>query len=70
VSSVLAKAVAWEVAMLSTKTDQIVVLTRALLVIVRDPKIREWLKHNDPKALAQATKALEEAGYDPAYREV
>ena len=47
------------------KTDQIVLLTRALLVISRDPKISAWLAQHDPKALAQVQDALERAGYDP-----
>lgn len=33
-------------------------MVSALLVLTRDPKIRMWLKDNDPKALEQAEKAL------------
>ena len=48
-----------------TRTDQVVLLTRALLVITRDSRIRAWLLENDPKALAQVNDALERAGYVP-----
>lgn len=47
------------------KTDQIVMLTRALLVIQRTPAIRAWLKVNDPKALKQVDNAIQQSGYDP-----
>lgn len=33
-------------------------LVAALAVMVLDPKIREWLKANDPMALEQAIRAL------------
>lgn len=36
-------------------------MARALAVLVLDPKIREFLLANDPKALAQAAHALEAA---------
>ena len=39
-------------------------ITKALAVFVLDPKIRSWLQANDPKALAQATKALKEEGVE------
>ena len=54
---------------IGTKTDQVVLLTRALLVISRDTRIRAWLQENDPKALAQVNDALERAGHIP-YEEV
>ena len=34
-------------------------LENALAVFVKDPKIREWLKKNDPQALEQAEEALD-----------
>jgi hypothetical protein len=33
-------------------------VTSALAVMVLDPKIREWLRLHDPKALEQAIRAL------------
>ncbi len=38
-------------------------LTRALAVMVLDPKIRAFLERNDPKALAQAESALEAVNF-------
>lgn len=37
-------------------------LARALAVMVLDPKISAWLAENDPKALEQAKRALDEEG--------
>jgi hypothetical protein len=33
-------------------------MTRALVVILTDPKISAWLRENDPNALVQATRAV------------
>jgi hypothetical protein len=41
-----------------------IAMANALAVFILDTKLHNWLKANDPKALEQAVKALDEYGYE------